>query len=90
MFGFTKEEVEFQKVPPELLQHVKSVESVVQNKHCNKCSDRTELVLLVLILSVPSCVHSSGLQWPYQSGAVLKYNTECHSWNMPELKTLIT
>lgn len=86
MFDFTKEQAEFQKVPPELLQRV---ESVVQNKHCNKCSDRTEVVLVVLILSVPSCVHSSGLQGPYQSGAVLKYNTECHSWNMPELKTLI-
>lgn len=42
---------------------------------------------MVLILSVPSCVRGSGLQWLYQSGAVLRYNRVCHSWTIPGLNT---
>lgn len=42
---------------------------------------------MVLILSVPPCVHGSRLQWQYQSAAVLKYNRQCHSWTIPGLNT---
>lgn len=42
---------------------------------------------MVFILSVPPCVHGSGLQWQYHSVAVLTYNRQCHSWTIPGLNT---